>query len=156
MYFCAKLRVVSYFLYEIKEMDLIEIQKVNADDLIEIRHQVLWPDKPREFVKVPEDEHGIHFGLYDDGVMVSVISLFADGRDIRFRKFATLPDFQGKGLGSKLLQHAIAYVQARGYARMWCDARTDALGFYERFHFTKFSEPFFKEHIEYYKIERML
>lgn len=137
-------------------MDLIEIQKVNADDLLEIRHVVLWPDKPREFVKVPEDAYGIHFGLYLDGVMVSVISLFAEGKNVRFRKFATLPGFQGKGLGSKLLQHAITYAQTEGYTRMWCDARTDALGFYERFYFKKFSEPFFKEHIEYYKIERML
>lgn len=88
--------------------------------------------------------------------MVSVISLFGNGRDIRFRKFATLPGFQGKGLGSKLLQHAITYAQAHGYIRMWCDARTEALGFYERFSFKRISEPFFKEQIEYYKIERML
>jgi len=137
-------------------MDSIEIQKVNADNLLEIRHQVLWPDKPREFVKVPEDESGVHFGLYLEGTLVSVISLFTEGKDVRFRKFATLPGFQGKGLGSRLLHHAIAYAQTQGYTRMWCDARTDALGFYERFQFTKFSEPFFKEHIEYYKIERML
>ncbi|MBO9613599.1 MAG: GNAT family N-acetyltransferase [Dyadobacter sp.] len=137
-------------------MDSIEIQKVNADDLMEIRHRVLWPDKPREFVKVPEDESGTHFGLYFEGKLVSVISLFGDDQGIRFRKFATLPGFQGKGLGSKLLQHAIRYAQTQGYTRMWCDARTDALGFYERLGFKKFSQPFFKEHIEYYKIERML
>ncbi|MDR6804288.1 GNAT superfamily N-acetyltransferase [Dyadobacter sp. BE34] len=137
-------------------MDSIEIQKVSADDLMEIRHLVLWPDKPREFVKVPEDESGIHFGLYFEGALVSVISLFADAQDIRFRKFATLPALQGKGLGSRLLQHAIAYAQTQGYTRMWCDARADALGFYKRFGFKKFSKSFFKEHIEYYKIERML
>ncbi|MGN7887527.1 GNAT family N-acetyltransferase [Dyadobacter sp. 22481] len=135
---------------------MIEIQKVNADDLLEIRHMVLWPDMPIEFVKVPEDESGTHFGLYLDGTLVSVISLFGEGENIRFRKFATLPGFQGKGLGSRLLQHAIAYAQTQGYTRMWCDARADALGFYERFQFKKFSEPFFKEHISYYKIERML
>lgn len=123
---------------------------------MDIRHQVLWPDKPREFVKVPEDELGTHFGLYFNGTLVSVISLFAGDRGIRFRKFATLPAYQGKGLGSKLLQHALTYAQAHGYERMWCDARTDALGFYERFGFQKFSEPFFKEHIEYHKMERTL
>ncbi|MGX5852422.1 GNAT family N-acetyltransferase [Dyadobacter jiangsuensis] len=137
-------------------MDSIEIQKVSTDDLMEIRHLVLWPDKPREFVKVPEDESGIHFGLYFEGALVSVISLFGDAQCIRFRKFATLPALQGKGLGSRLLQHAIMYAQTQGYTRMWCDARTEALGFYERFGFKKFSDPFFKEHIEYYKIERML
>ncbi|MCF0071253.1 GNAT family N-acetyltransferase [Dyadobacter sp. CY261] len=139
-----------------KGVDSIEIQKVNADDLMDIRHVVLWPDKPREFIKVPEDESGTHFGLYFDGAIVSAISLFPDGLNIRFRKFATLPGFQGKGLGSKLLQHAIIHAQNQGFVRMWCDARTDALRFYERFGFTKFSEPFFKEHLEYYKIERML
>lgn len=139
-----------------KEIELIEIQKVNADNVMEIRHLVLWPDKPLEFVKVPEDESGIHFGLYFNGALVSVISLFAEDTSIRFRKFATLPDFQGKGLGTKLLQHALTYAREHGYSRMWCDARTDALGFYERFGFKKFSEPFFKEHIEYYKIEQML
>lgn len=92
-------------------MDSIEIQKVSADDLMEIRHLVLWPDKPREFVKVPEDESGIHFGLYFEGALVSVISLFGDAQCIRFRKFATLPALQGKGLGSRLLQHAIMYAQ---------------------------------------------
>jgi GNAT superfamily N-acetyltransferase len=136
-------------------MDLIDIREVNADDLMDIRHLVLWPDKPREFVKVPEDERGTHFGLYFNGTLVSVISLFAEDRSVRFRKFATLPAYQGKGLGSKLLQHALSYAQTHGCERMWCDA-PDALGFYERFGFQKFSEPFFKEHIEYYKIERML
>lgn len=134
----------------------IEIQKVNAEALIDIRHAVLWPDKPREFVRVAEDDSGIHFGLHYDGPLVSVISLFAEGPGIRFRKFATLPDYQGKGLGSRLLQHVITFATEQGFERIWCDARTDALGFYERFGFKPFSEPFFKEHIEYYKIERML
>lgn len=137
-------------------MHSIEIQKVNAEELIDIRHLVLWPDKPREFVRVAEDDAGIHFGLYFDGSLVSVISLFAEGSAIRFRKFATLPAFQGKGLGSRLLEHTIAFATSEGFERIWCDARTDALGFYARFEFRQFSEPFFKEHIEYYKIERML
>nr|WP_295931805.1 GNAT family N-acetyltransferase [uncultured Dyadobacter sp.] len=137
-------------------MDSIEIQKVNADQILNIRHRVLWPDRPPDFVKVAEDDAGFHFGLYFNQQLVSVISLFADGDSIRFRKFATLPGFQGKGLGSRLLEHAIDFAIQHQYSSMWCDARTSALGFYERFGFRKFSEPFFKEHLEYYKIERKL
>ena len=137
-------------------MDSIEIQKVNADQILDVRHEVLWPDKPRDFVKVPEDDAGFHFALFLNGHIVSVISLFTDDDSIRFRKFATLSGFQGKGLGSKLLNHAIAFATQNGYARMWCDARTSALGFYERFGFSRFSEPFFKEDIPYYKIEKPL
>lgn len=134
----------------------IEIQRINTEALLDIRHLVLWPDKPREFVRVSEDETGTHFGLYADGRLVSVISLFGDGTAVRFRKFATLPDFQGKGLGSMLLQQAMAFAKAEGFERMWCDARTDALRFYERFGFSRESAPFFKEHIEYYQIGRQL
>lgn len=137
-------------------MNSIEIQKVNADETLSIRHLVLWPGKSADFVKVPEDELGFHFGLYVNARLVSVISLFADGNSMRFRKFATLPDFQGKGLGSQLLEHSIEFARQNQFQRMWCDARTDAFGFYERFGFTKFSEPFFKEDIEYYKIEKAL
>ncbi|MEO6287560.1 MAG: GNAT family N-acetyltransferase [Dyadobacter sp.] len=136
-------------------MDSIEIQKIDADKTLAIRHLVLWPGKSAEFVKVPEDEAGFHFGLYANAQLVSVISLFADGHSMRFRKFATLPEFQGKGLGSQLLEHSIDFGRQNQFQRMWCDARTDALGFYEPFGFTKFSEPFFKEYIEYYKIEKV-
>lgn len=137
-------------------MDSIEIQKVNTNQILDIRHRVLWPDRSPDFVKVDEDDSGFHFGLYFNQKLVSVISLFAVGDSIRFRKFATLPEFQGKGLGSRLLEHAIDFAIQNQYASIWCDARTSALGFYERFGFRKFSAPFFKEHIEYYKIERKL
>lgn len=136
-------------------MDSIEIQKVNTDQILNIRHRVLWPDQSPDFVKVAEDDTGFHFGLYYDQKLVSVISLFAEGESIRFRKFATLPEFQGKGLGSRLLEHAIDFSLQNHYSRMWCDARSSVLGFYERFGFQKFSEPFFKERVEYYKIERV-
>jgi GNAT superfamily N-acetyltransferase len=137
-------------------MNSIEIQKVNANETLAIRHLVLWPGQSAEFVKVAEDESGFHFGLYINAQLVSVISLFADGNSMRFRKFATLPEFQGKGMGSQLLEHSIAFARQNQFRRMWCDARTDALGFYERFGFTKFSEPFFKEDVEYHKIEKVL
>ena len=135
---------------------LLEIERISADQTVDIRHMVLWPEKAKPDVVLPEDADGTHFGASINGALVAVISLFETPEGIRFRKFATLPGLQGKGLGSRLLQHAIAYAQAQGYTRMWCDARTDALGFYERFGFRRFSEPFFKEHIEYYKIERKL
>lgn len=134
----------------------IEIKKVSVNDILPIRHKVLWPDKPFEFVKVDGDEEGIHFGLYADDMLVTVISLFAEGQSLRFRKFATLPEYQNRGLGKMMILKVIKYARENGFERLWCDARTDALNFYERVGFKKFSEPFFKEEIEYYKIEKIL
>jgi len=134
----------------------IEIKKVSVEDILPIRHKVLWPDKPFEFVKVEGDEEGIHFGLYENSILVTIISLFAEGKSLRFRKFATLTEYQNRGLGKLMILKVIDYAQENNFERLWCDARTDALNFYERVGFKKFSEPFFKENIEYYKIEKIL
>ena len=134
----------------------IEIKKVSVEDILPIRHKVLWPDKPLEFVKVVGDEEGIHFGLYENSILVTIISLFAEGKSLRFRKFATLTEYQNRGLGKLMILKVIDYAQENNFERLWCDARTDALNFYERVGFKKFSEPFFKENIEYFKIEKIL
>jgi len=134
----------------------LEIREVPVDKVLDIRHKVLWPNKSPEFVKVPEDEYGRHFGLFQDDQIVSVISLFVIGETIRFRKFATIEAYQNKGLGSKLLQFAIDDSLRRGYNKIWCDARADAMGFYEKFGFKKFSATFMKEDIKYFKIEKAL
>ena len=134
----------------------IEIREAKLAEILPVRHQVLWPEKPVEFVRVEGDEQGIHFGLYKDDQLVTVISLFEEGKSIRFRKFATLPGFQNQGLGRKMILHTIDYARERGFERLWCDARLDALRFYERAGFEKFSRTFFKEEIEYCKIEKVL
>ena len=141
--------------YKFKKMSS-EIKIVSVQDILPIRHKVLWPDKPFEFVKVEGDKEGIHFGLYEDSILVTIISLFAEGKSLRFRKFATLTEYQNRGLGKLMILKVIDYAQENNFERLWCDARTDALKFYERVGFKKFSEPFFKENIEYYKIEKIL
>ena len=134
----------------------IEILEVSVDQILHIRQHVLWPDKAIDFVRVPEDDKATHFGLYQSGQLASIISLFPEGESIRFRKFATLPEYQGKGFGTKLLEFVFDHARNNGHKRIWCDARTNALGFYERLDFGRFSEPFLKEKIEYYKIEKIL
>lgn len=132
----------------------IEIREAAIDEILPIRHQVLWPDKPFEFVKVEDDATGKHFGLYLNGQIVTVISLFADGQSLRFRKFATLAQFQNKGLGKKMMDFVVEYTRNNGFERLWCDARADALNFYNREGFVKFTEVFDKAGVAYYKIEK--
>ncbi|WP_109674010.1 GNAT family N-acetyltransferase [Dyadobacter jejuensis] len=138
------------------EQPNIEIREVNADQVMDIRHSELWPDRPRDFVRIPDDALGVHFGLYIEGQLVSVISLFSAESSLRFRKFATLADFRRRGLGTLLMQEVLEYAKATGHSRIWCDARADALAFYKRFQFQEFGEPFFKGEIPYRKIEKWI
>lgn len=112
---------------------MLEIKKIEASETWPLRHKVMWPSKPLEFVVLPNDDLGIHYGLFEKDILVSVISLFVDGQEAQFRKFATDDYFQGRGYGSKLLTHLIEEAKKLKIKHLKCSARMTAIEFYERF-----------------------
>ncbi len=131
----------------------IRICPITATDTYPLRHSVLWPDKPFDYVRIDEDELGHHYGTYLDTELVAVISLFVNGTAARFRKFATRPDQQNKGLGTSLLQHVFAEARRLGATTICCDARLSAAAFYQRFDMQPIGEVFFKGDIPYQRYE---
>ncbi|MCS4434266.1 GNAT family N-acetyltransferase [Aquiflexum gelatinilyticum] len=131
------------------------IKEVSIDQILPIRQQVMWPDKHIDFVRVPEDENGIHFGLFVKENLVSVVSVFIHGQEAQFRKFATLEQFQGKGYGSKLLQYIFDFLEEKSISRIWCNARISKAGFYQKFGMTTTAATFEKEGMEYVVMEKI-
>ncbi len=130
---------------------MITIQPVTAEDTLPLRHSVLWPDKPFDYVKLPDDADGYHVGGFVAGKLVSVISVFIDEstNTARFRKFATHPDYQNQGIGTQLLNQVIHHVWQAGVTELWCDARLTAAAFYERFGMQADGDVFCKGDIAY-------
>jgi ribosomal protein S18 acetylase RimI-like enzyme len=112
----------------------------------------MWPDKPLDFVILPNDIKGLHYGLFADGQLVSVISMFVDGGHAQFRKFATDNAYQGKGFGTQLLTFLIEEAKNSGIKTLSCDARVTAINFYEKFGMKVASEVFQKSGREYVKL----
>ena len=131
------------------------IKEVSIDQILPIRQQVMWPDKPIDFVRVPEDENGIHFGLFVEENLISVVSVFIHGQEAQFRKFATVKQFQGKGYGSKLLQYIFDFLEEKNTSRIWCNARILKAGFYQKFGMTTTAATFEKEGMEYVVMEKI-
>ncbi|MFD2933727.1 GNAT family N-acetyltransferase [Spirosoma flavum] len=136
--------------------DTVSIRSITPEQTYPLRHAVLWPDKPLDYVKVDNDADGYHFGAFRDEDLVAVISLFVDGKESRFRKFAARPDRQRQGIGTLLLNHVMAEAQRVGAMIIWCDARLDAADFYRRFGMEAVSEVFYKGTIPYAKFSRTL
>ncbi|MFB9760278.1 GNAT family N-acetyltransferase [Ectobacillus funiculus] len=90
------------------------ITKVDKKKAWELRHKVMWPDKGLDYIKLEDDNVGIHFGLFKENTLISVISLFISNEEGQFRKFATLQQEQGKGYGSMLLDYVIKEAKNRG------------------------------------------
>lgn len=114
---------------------MVQIVEIDASETWPLRHKVMWPSKPLEFVILPNDEEGIHYGFFEKEKLVSVISLFINqkGKEAQFRKFATDIDFQGKGHGTELLMFLIQESKKLHIKRLICSARINAIRFYEKF-----------------------
>ncbi|KAA9357125.1 GNAT family N-acetyltransferase [Larkinella humicola] len=127
------------------------IRQIIPEETYALRHAVLWPDKPLDYVMLEEDADGRHFGAFQEDELVAVISLFEESGVARFRKFATRPDCQRQGVGTHLLNRVIDEARKLGVHMLWCDARLSAADFYRRFGMQPEGEVFHKGEIPYSK-----
>ena len=95
----------------------MKVLRINASDTYAIRQQVLIPDhdiKKVKFENDDDDDISFHLGAFEDLKLVSVASFFydrntnfLDQHQYQLRGMATLPEFQGRGLSSELLNMKI-------------------------------------------------
>lgn len=134
----------------------MEVKTINASDTWQIRHEVMWPDQPFEFVKLEEDNLGIHFGVFEEDKLVSIVSCFMEEKEMQFRKLATLEDYQGKGIASHLLKYILEFAKEKGVEKVWCNARTNKKSFYEKFGMIDTFKSFIKSGQEFTIMEILL
>ncbi|KAH7885065.1 acyl-CoA N-acyltransferase [Phlebopus sp. FC_14] len=144
----------------------LQIRPIDPKDTWELRHSVLWPSMPFSYVQLEEDNSGHHFGAFfpSQDKPVAVISVFLEpipdasrqAISARFRKFACYPEFQGRGIGSKLLDSIIAPCSELGVKVIWCDARLSSSQWYSKRGLIPFGESFFKESVEYIRMKMEL
>lgn len=132
------------------------IKEITAVDTYPIRHAVMWPQMPLDYIKLPDDEKGIHFGLFKNDTLIAVVSLFIENSIAQFRKLATATAEQGKGYGSQLLSFLIAHVEVIKVEKIWCNARADKKEFYSKFGFEVTNKVFRKQEIDYVVMEKII
>ncbi|MEA9415093.1 GNAT family N-acetyltransferase [Flavobacterium sp. PL02] len=125
------------------------IKEIPASETWEIRHKVMWPDMPFEFVQLKEDDLGVHFGLYNESELVAIVSCFEDNEEMQFRKLATLTKQQGQGFATMLLEYILQRSKNNGINRVWCNARVNKKSFYEKFGLVDTQITFFKSGQEF-------
>lgn len=112
-----------------------QIKRIAAEATYSLRQRILWPEKTMQQVMVEGDAAALHLAAYAEDRQIGVISLFATGRDMQFRKLAVLESYQGMGAGTALIHACIAAAREKGAAVLWCNDRQDAAGFYARLGF---------------------
>ena len=126
------------------------MKAITQEQAWEIRHRVMWPDKPLDFIKLKDDALGLHYGLFDDdGELATVASCFVQNNKMQFRKLATLEEKQGKGYGSTLLKFIIDLGIKENVSALWCNARLNKKSFYEKFGMQETNQHFEKDGIAF-------
>jgi ribosomal protein S18 acetylase RimI-like enzyme len=126
----------------------VKVEVVPAEETSELRRVVLRPHWTPERMAANGDGTP-NIAVFADGAVVACASVReepmpGDPRpgDWRLRGMASDPMLRGEGYGSRALAGALEYARDRGAKRVWCNARTGALGFYERHGFTAVGEEF--------------
>ncbi len=128
------------------------IRRVDAETVRPMRHQVLRWYQPFDAVRYPgdDDPDTAHFAAYDEqGEIVGIASAYRqplpgteDDHTWRLRGMATAEHVRGTGTGARLLAEAVEHATSGGGALMWCNARSTAVWFYERYGWTTVSDEF--------------
>lgn len=125
------------------------LRRVTAADVRPVRRSVLRPGAGDDELAYPGDDDPAagHFGAYLGGEPAGIASVFPQEYDgvptaWRLRGMATTPAARGTGLGGLLLEACVDHVREAGGTLLWCNARTPARGFYERYGFEVVGEEF--------------
>ena len=126
------------------------IEQIPSDLAWQIRQQAMYPGKKQKDIKLEGDKDGIHFGLFDQNQLISVVSWFPQNdTEAQFRKLATLEPFRNFGYGTLLVRYIIDFSERENIKTLWCNARVTALNFYEKLGFAKTEITFSKDGIDY-------
>jgi GNAT superfamily N-acetyltransferase len=144
----------------------VEVKKIIAAQTYPLRQQILVPNGELSQAKFGNDDDekiAFHLGAFSNNELLSIASffqsdnhLFQNENQYQLRGMATIPTHQGKGISSEILSFSIPLLRQKFCTLLWCNARTSAIGFYEKAGFRKINNEVFEiegigPHIVMYK-----
>ena len=127
------------------------IEKITDLETYSVRHAVLRKGKPIETCQFEGDDlpSAHHFGYFVNNDLVGIISIFKNNNVIfaannqyQIRGMAVLESHQKKGIGELLVKHCEVYCKKLQSDLIWFNARTAAVGFYEKLGYAKVGTAF--------------
>ncbi len=114
----------------------MQIRRIELSQTLPIRQQVLWPDRSPSDIVYPEDSGAgtFHLGAFgDSGELLGIVTLYHNvDATWRLRGMGVLPDNQGRGIGTRLVDASTGELRNLGATQVWCNARLAVTGFYQR------------------------
>ncbi len=137
--------------------DDFRVIRISTEQCMDLRTRILRPGQDIKHCQYNEDNNPttFHLGVIDGDIhknnkiicngtfMQMDHVLFPNTQNAyRLRGMATDKNYQGKGLGTLLLQESFKILKTRGCDLLWCNAREKAFLFYERSGFKTIGDMF--------------
>lgn len=110
-----------------------------------LRHEVLRPGLPPDTAVFEGDDEPttLHWAAWADGQVIGCVTVVRrdspEGRPWQLRGMATAAAWRGRGVGAALLRAVHRRMTGQP---LWCNARREAVGFYQRHGWRCVSEEF--------------
>jgi GNAT superfamily N-acetyltransferase len=121
---------------------MMQVRIVDAQRTRALRRAILRPSWPEDAAMHGDDDpDAVHLALIEDPDVLLAACLLLErpypqrpeeSGTWQLRGMATVPERQGTGLGTRLLDAAVDEARARDGRVLWCEARSSAAGFYAR------------------------
>ena len=124
------------------------IERVELNQIIDLRHEILRAGLPRQTAIFPADDDpgARHYGALDRARVVGCATLHPsqwEGEPAwQLRGMAVTDSHRGKGIGRQLLEFIEFDLKEQPVRLLWCNARVPAAGFYRKFGWRIVSEAF--------------
>ncbi|OGT29879.1 MAG: hypothetical protein A3E87_09045 [Gammaproteobacteria bacterium RIFCSPHIGHO2_12_FULL_35_23] len=131
----------------------IKITQIKTAETYPIRQVILRPGRSLStcYFAGDEEKYTFHFGAFDSQILVGICSIYkkaplsqTGSQYWQIRGMAVLSHYQGKNVGTKLLNHAMQFI-ITAYEKkpaFWCNARIAAVNLYLRSGFQIIDEQF--------------
>ena len=120
---------------------MLSIKTTEASAILKVRLDILRKGMTLDdcHFSGDNDPESIHFAAFDRDTIIGCCTLtvnpqpIIEGSYYQLRGMAVLEDYQGSGIGQKLLQAAESKLILQGKKVLWFNARTSAVGFYQKY-----------------------
>ena len=137
----------------------IEHGSEGYEDIVALRYKILRKPLNLHFTpeQLAEEKNYFHLGYYLDNKINGCLMLCPEenGR-IKMKQVAVAEEFQGKGIGAKMIKEAEEFASEKGFTLMYCHARDTAVPFYEKLGYHKEGDMFVEVTIPHYEMEKNL
>lgn len=136
----------------------IEHNSTAYQQAVELRSRVLREPLNMKFTEeeLQAEQDYIHLAVFLQNRLVGCLYLIWNGEKAHLKQFAIEPEWQNRGIGSRLLQYTENFCREMGISYIKMHARESAVPFYEKFGYEKYGEKFLEIGLPHWKLRKWL